>query len=1022
MRITIVKYLIIFFEVLLCHGVLSQSVLKKSHFHLPDHRQSLDFRTISVDDGLSQNLVLFLHQDELGLMWLGTAGGLDRYDGNEVQTIHHIAGLDRQPVYYFSMVAASDSTFWMTTDLGFLHYFPKTNSGQLYGKSLMQTGSYDLHHLYQLRDGTFLAGLTGVGIIHFDPVSGNTQIIKAFSYRDQRFPGEDVVGILEDTHGVVIITYQKIYRYDTVRQEVLSEYQIPAQIKPLTVERLALGKEILVGTESGLMRYDGKELIPIGEDWVTQEGLNTTSIYTIYEDHSGDWWFGAEDKVFRKKSADSQIIRYEHSPIDSRTMGAGIVRKISEDRSGNIWLSVQDHGLCLADIKPPRIQTFLSKQSMQSRLRTSLMLSIYEDSQNNLWLGANSIVKLSSDQTEVTYYEPSKSDKDAPLIRRALLINDTTMFFTSNQKTWLFDVKSDLMTPFRIDGKQLDHVFRVFLTRNHQVLCTGADSVFLVDPIRSTWLKTLLKAPSGELFPEVTSMTETIDGSIWMGTIRGIYGIGQDEKISYFISGDSSAITLKDPVITALCPDPSGNLWVGTINGLYYFQPESGKLEYIQDEHQELITKIWSIVLDDANHLWLSTNKGVFCLSIADRKLLRYTARDGLSSNEFVMGAHLKAKDGSVYFGSVDGVVRIDTEKFWETGGFMPKVRLTDVRAYGASVPFEEAVPYMSEIRLPYELKTFSVSYTSDDYTAPDRNLYYYRLVGYDDHWVYAGERREAFFTNLDPGHYTFEIKATNHSKSIVGEVTSVKIFILPPFYMTWWFRSLAVAIFILSIWLMIRYMIKRRVSLQLEKIEREKQIERERSRISKDMHDEVGSSLTKIAILSELATRDKEHSETHLHKITGTSREIIDSMGQIIWAINPQNDQLEHLMAYLREFCSELLEPAQVSYQLNFPDQLPELAVSAEYRRNIFLIIKESLNNAIKHSHASHIELSIEITGQTLFYALKDNGVGLPVEIKKFGNGLTNMKKRMEALGGHFEINNQLDGGVIVRFEVQLP
>jgi signal transduction histidine kinase len=212
---------------------------------------------------------------------------------------------------------------------------------------------------------------------------------------------------------------------------------------------------------------------------------------------------------------------------------------------------------------------------------------------------------------------------------------------------------------------------------------------------------------------------------------------------------------------------------------------------------------------------------------------------------------------------------------------------------------------------------------------------------------------------------------------------------------------------------------------LYKNELERQTLIEKERLRISKDMHDEVGSSLTKIAVLGELVQREinnKDKIEPSIKKITSISREVIDNISEIIWAINPKNDKLENLASYLHEYVSDFLEGTGISASFESIENFPSIELSAELRRNIFLVMKEIVNNAVKHSHASNFNLKLDFCDGKFLLSLSDNGTGFSSEQKsKFGNGLTNMKKRIEDIGGIISIESSASTGTMIQIEVAI-
>jgi signal transduction histidine kinase len=321
----------------------------------------------------------------------------------------------------------------------------------------------------------------------------------------------------------------------------------------------------------------------------------------------------------------------------------------------------------------------------------------------------------------------------------------------------------------------------------------------------------------------------------------------------------------------------------------------------------------------------------------------------------------------------------------------------------------------------------FSFKFAALDFTCPEKNQYAYKMEGFHDDWIQCGNERTALFMNLDPGKYVFKIKASNNDGVWNEEGISVRVIIIPPFWQRLWFQLVLGLLVLSGIIGLVRYLSTRKLRQQLEAVEQQRAMEKERTRISSDMHDEVGASLTHIAITSELLKKSlnqtqKNEVQDYVEDIARTAREVIDHIGEIIWAINPRNDSLDNLMAYIRQYAGNFFEASSIRCRYDLPEHLPPQTLTSEARRNLFLVTKEALHNILKHAEAKEVQIKMALHGDDLELSIADNGKGFcQQDISRFGNGLNNMQKRMADIGGQFEISSRPGAGTVIKIRLRL-
>jgi len=313
-------------------------------------------------------------------------------------------------------------------------------------------------------------------------------------------------------------------------------------------------------------------------------------------------------------------------------------------------------------------------------------------------------------------------------------------------------------------------------------------------------------------------------------------------------------------------------------------------------------------------------------------------------------------------------------------------------------------------VTLSYNQNVFSIEFAALHYASPQSNRYAYKMEGFDKEWITAGTRRFVTYTNLDPGTYVFRVMGSNNDGIWNTAGATLEIVILPPFWKRWWFIS-AVVVFILSIV----------ASIILIQFRHLLAIERLRVKIASDLHDDIGTRLTEISLLSDMVyhveTNDPATVKESVRNIGGIARALIENMSDIVWLINPKRDSLFELFIKLKDGYEEILSYRQILLSINNLASMEKVFLSMEYRKNVYLIFKEAINNAIKHSACTEISINTEIAGKVLTITMYDNGKGFDPARGNSGNGLENMRHRAAAIGGTFRIQSSAASGTMIKF-----
>src|SRR6185437_5046863 len=492
----------------------------------------------------------------------------------------------------------------------------------------------------------------------------------------------------------------------------------------------------------------------------------------------------------------------------------------------------------------------------------------------------------------------------------------------------------------------------------------------------------------------VQSLRVDTDGSLWIGT----YGSGLDRFKDGKFSKVTTAAGLPNNFICAIEDDGQGNFWISSHNGVARISKKS---------------------LNDCAD---GKSSSIACLT--------YGEGDGLPSVECSGGlqpAAGKLADGRICFATSKGLVVVDPSDT-KVNQLAPPVVLEEIIVNGRLIN-RGGSSLNSILVIPPGQQRYEFHFTGLSFVAPEKMQFQYRLLGWEDEWVTAASgKRVAEYSYLPPAHYTFQVRACNSDGVWNPSVASFEMNVLPHFWQTWWFDLVTSAIGVALVAGVVWYFSRRRLRRKLEDIQRQQAIERERTRIAKDIHDHLGANLTRISLLSQSAQGELQNTTqaaAQLERIYDTSRELTRSMDEIVWAVNPQHDTLDSLASYLDNFAQEYLVSLHIRCRLEMPLHLPHWPITAESRHNIFLAFKEALHNLVKHSGTTEVSVSLTTEEETVTLILSDNGRGFdPAAVTSRpgrGNGLKNMGQRLEKLGGHCTVHSRPGAGTEIRFRLNI-
>jgi len=529
----------------------------------------------------------------------------------------------------------------------------------------------------------------------------------------------------------------------------------------------------------------------------------------------------------------------------------------------------------------------------------------------------------------------------------------------------------------------------------------------------------------------VRAIADDAAGNLWVGTEDAGLNRLRADGITVFRKGDEA---LPSDRITALLVDQAGVLWVGTAGGLARFDGQRWTRYTTRDG---LASNSISYLLEAGDgDLWLGSNAGLMRLRKDALNALAsgapgglacraYEAADGLPTSECTVGSQPAAgrtADGRLWFPTIAGLVSVHPAAL-RSNLVAPPVVIESVHLEGRLQGTNTLrAPPPSAVTIAPGRQRLEIRFTSLNLAAPDRTRFQYRLAGYETDWTDAANRRVAPYPRLAPGRYTFEVRACNEDGVWSARPATLAVTVLPPFWRTWWFVTLAALALLGAVAGSVHLVSTQRLRRQLRQ---QQALERERARIARDLHDQLGANLTQVALLGELVESDKDDPqavEAHARQITHTSRDTTRALDEIVWATNPANDTLESLVSYVCKYAQDYFALAGLRYRLEVPDALPAVPLPPEVRHDVFLAAKEAVHNVVKHAQATCAWVRLRLDAAHFTLEIQDDGRGPGPGVHTTSrSGVKNMRQRLEQMGGRFAILPAPERGTLVRLTVPL-
>lgn len=961
-------------------------------------------RSWKTEDGLPDNAVTAVVQTRDGYLWAGTYGGLARFDGAHFTVFNSASTPALQSDRVTSLFEDANGTLWIGHERGDLTCY---RDGKFEAQDVHETG---------VRRKITAIGADQKGDIWMLNEEGT--LVRVHDGVTCALPNNDgVAQLAQDGRG---------------RLWVRSGGQLAAvengRLTMLTTTNDANGVGyyvlgICASRDGGLwILSDGQVRKWDGHAVSERRGTSpyNATVVAMVETKSGALAIGTSNDGLYLLLSSHTFLHFNHAngfPNDW-------IRCLHEDREGTLWVGAGSDGLIA--LRPGKIETLEPPDHWQG----CVPLSVAATRNGAIWVGSEGAGLYRLLDGKWDHFAESAG--------------------VSNLFVWC--VSED------VNGRMWAGTWGggMFMQQGDRfVVPPGLENVKVPMPAilqasnGVTWIGTasgLIRYENGGLkwfgekdglkVPDVRAIVQDRDGTIWFGMLGGGLGRLKNGRLDQFLKSDG----LSSDYVQCLHLGADGALWIGSYG--------SG-LDRLKDGHLAKITTaeglpnnfICAIEDDGHGNFWFSSHGGVFRISekaladCADGKAasvncLAYGRGDGLPSLECSGGlqpAAGKLADGRICFPTSKSLVIVNPDEA-KINHLPPPVIIEDIVAGGHTLA--QNSDDKSPLKIPPGLQRFEFHFTGLSFVAPEKMQFQYRLEGWEKDWVDAANSKHiAEYSYIPPGSYTFHVRACN-SDGVWNQVgASVALIVLPHVWQTWWFHALGVLAAIALVAGIVLFLTRRRMRRKLEVIQRQQAVERERTRIAKDIHDHLGANLTRISLLSQSAHGElgnPTQTAAQLDRIYDTSRELTRSMDEIVWAVNPQHDTLDSLASYLGNFAQEYLVSINIRCRLDVPLHLPHWPITAEMRHNVFLAFKEALHNVVKHSDAREVSILLATDNYGFQLAVRDNGKGFdPDHVTPRpgrGNGLKNMRQRLHEIGGRCEIKSGPGKGAEITFFVNVP
>jgi ligand-binding sensor domain-containing protein/signal transduction histidine kinase len=978
-----------------------------------------------TDDGLPQNSVTAITQTRDGYLWFGTLNGLVRFDGLRFTVFDENNTPELSSSRIVTLFEDRQDNLWIGTETGGI---AKLQQGRITTTGI---GQYAF-------ESRLVAACQGIdGAVWLYTADGqlwrhhNDRFASFLFAADSPSPARSLIA--EPSGTVWIGTRTRLAALGSALTTGLLEMPVEQEIPVQQLDQL------LASQDEGHWRLaDGRVQKWIGDSLDRDYGpypWGDVTVAAACEDQDGNLVVGTRGQGLFWFDPDGAV-----TVLSSRDgLSHDLVLSLAMDREGNIWVGTQGGGL--NRVKRQLFQVLDASQG-------HMVQSVTEDAAGAVWIGYHDRGIARQHGTSTRFYGPDQGlgqpqigsvhvdFKQAAVGLDIVLAHSQigSVYADREQRVWagtlgagLFQLQQDRFQRVPRTDDLHPTIFAIHQDRVGEIWIGTEGGLGRLQ--NQTW--TMYTTQNGLSADVIRALADDPEGTLWIGTVGG--------GLNRLVDGQFSSLHKQDGLpseeISSLHVDSQGVLWIGTFgSGLARFH--GGQWTHYTMRHGLVSNSIGSIIEDHEQQLWIGSIAGLMRVSLsALNQFARgensfvscrvYGRPDGLPTSECTIGSQpgaWRSRDGRLWFATVKGLASVHPDQL-QVNPHPPPVRIESVLIDGVPVEANPLVANMTKsVTLPHHRERLEIQFTSLNLGAPEKARFHYRLEGHESDWIESGSTRFARYSRLPAGRYQFHVKAANEDDVWNETGSSIAVIVLRPYWRTWWFMSSSVLLLFGVVAAVVHYLSTQRLQRQLTHLRHAEALDRERSRIAADLHDQLGASLTQVALLGELVETDKtcpEEVESHARQISQTARDTTRVLDEIVWAVNPSNDTLESLVSYASKHAQEYLTVANLRLRLDLPDTLPPALLLPEVRHNVYLAFKEAITNVVRHAGAQSVQIRLQLLPGAFLIEIEDDGRGLahldPVAAQA-RNGLRNMRNRLANVGGSCTIDPGTRGGTLVR------